>query len=150
MDGMRLSALRSLLFFRRGGEQASGAKRVARTIDYFMPREAGKDERAAMRTMPAKKPAPREWQARFNAAAKAAQRDYCNIFAFWTTCRYKPCRRTKRCEGDALACLKRGFDQVPGDVRQQAFARVIAQTPDTADSPTKTARRFSPFDFTCW
>jgi hypothetical protein len=39
---------------------------------------------------------------------------------------------------------------VPGDVRDRAFARVIAQTPATADSPTQTARRFSPFDFSCW
>jgi len=98
----------------------------------------------------AKKLTTDEWQAQFNAAAKAAQREYCNIFEFWIACRYKPCRKAKQCKGDALACLKRGFDQLPDDARNRAFARVIAQTPDTADSPTKTARQFSPFDFSCW
>jgi hypothetical protein len=57
-----------------------------------------------------KKLTPDEWQARFDTAAKVAQHEYCNIFKFWIACRYKPCRRAQRCEGDALACLKRGFD----------------------------------------
>ncbi len=98
----------------------------------------------------AKKLTPEEWQARFDAAAKAAQREYCNIFKFWIACRYKPCRRAKTCSGDALACLKRSLNRVPGEIKNRAFDRIVWETPATADAPTKTARRFSPHDFSLW
>jgi hypothetical protein len=103
-----------------------------------------------MREKTAAKLTPDEWQARFHAAAKAAQREYCDIFAFWRDCRYGPCRKAQRCSGDAIRCLKRGIGRVPYDAQYQAFGRVIAATPETADSPTKTARRFPPHDFASW
>lgn len=51
---------------------------------------------------------------------------------------------------DALACLKRNIERVPYAIGNQACDRLIAQTPEDADGPTKTARRFSPHDFACW
>ena len=38
---------------------------------------------------------PEDFQKRFDAAAKAAQREYCDIFAFWRACRLKACRRAR-------------------------------------------------------
>jgi hypothetical protein len=61
---------------------------------------------------------------REDAAARAAQREYCEIFEFWRACRLKPCRRHNACGGDALSCLQRGFTQVPGgSPRARARAR---------------------------
>ena len=93
---------------------------------------------------------PEEWQARFNAAARAAQREYCDIFAFWRDCHYGPCRKARRCSGDGQACLKRNIGRVPYADQLAAFERVVAATPATADSPTKTGRRFAPYDFATW
>jgi hypothetical protein len=94
-----------------------------------------------MSKKPDDKLAPEEWQARFNAGARQAQREYCKIFALWRTCRYKPCRRAKRCVGRARGCLKRGLDQIPYDAQYQANLRIIAATPADADRPTKSGRR---------
>lgn len=94
---------------------------------------------------------PEEWQERFNEAARAAQRAYCDMLEFWRGCEHRPCRRTKACGGDdALACLKRNIAHVPYATGNRACDRLIAQTPEDADGPTKTARRFSPHDFACW
>lgn len=84
---------------------------------------------------------PEEWQARFNAGAKQAQREYCDIFAFWRACRRKPCRRAKKCLGHARTCLKRGIDGVPYDMRDAANRRIIAATPADTDHPTRLGRR---------
>ena len=43
---------------------------------------------------------PEDFQKRFDTAAEAAQREYCDIFAFWRACRLKACRRSKACGGD--------------------------------------------------
>jgi hypothetical protein len=90
---------------------------------------------------------PEEFQKRFNAAAEAAQREYCDIFAFWRTCRLKACRRPKICRGDAQLCLKRGFPEILDEVADRAFARVIAATATDADRPTRLARQTSPQSF---
>jgi hypothetical protein len=93
---------------------------------------------------------PEDFQQRFDAAAKAAQREYCNIFAFWRACRRKACRRAKACGGDALSCLKRGFAQVPDESCERALLRVIAATAADADRPTQLARQMSPQSFYLW
>jgi hypothetical protein len=93
---------------------------------------------------------PEEFQKRFDAAARAAQREYCDIFAFWRACRLKACRRHKACGGDALSCLQRGFAQVPVEDSNRALERVIAATAADADRPTKLARRMSPQSFSLW
>jgi hypothetical protein len=93
---------------------------------------------------------PEDFQQRFDAAAQAAQREYCEIFEFWRACRRKACRRAKACGGDALSCLKRGFAQVPEEACERARARVIAATAADADRPTQLARQMSPQSFYLW
>lgn len=93
---------------------------------------------------------PEEFQKRFAAAAKAAQREYCDIFGFWRACRMKSCRRSKACGGDPLRCLKHGYAQVPDEASDRALARIIAATAANADRPTQLARRMSPQSFYLW
>ena len=93
---------------------------------------------------------PEDFQKRFDAAAQAAQREYCDIFEFWRACRLKSCRRSKACGGDPQLCLKRGYAQVPHEFSDRALARVIAATADDADRPTKLARQMSPQSFYLW
>jgi len=84
---------------------------------------------------------PEDFQKRFDAAAQAAQREYCDIFAFWHAC------RLKACGGDPQLCLKRGYAQVPNELSDRALARVIGATAADADRPTKLARQMSPQSF---
>jgi hypothetical protein len=93
----------------------------------------------------AQKFTPEEWQARFNAGAKQAQREYCTIFEFWRACRLKPCRRAQQCLGHARTCLKRGLGGVPYDDQYAANLRIIAATPPGTDQPTKSGRRSNAF-----
>ena len=93
---------------------------------------------------------PEDFQMRFDAAAQAAQREYCDIFEFWRACRLKSCRRSKACGGDPQLCLKRGYAQVPHELYDRALARVIAATAADADRPTKLARQMSPQSFYLW
>ena len=93
---------------------------------------------------------PEDFQKRFDAAAQAAQREYCDIFEFWRACRLKSCRRSKACGGDPQLCLKRGYAQVPHELSDRALARVIAATAADADRPTKLARQMSPQSFYLW
>ena len=90
------------------------------------------------------------FQQRFEAAALAAQREYCDIFGFWRLCRLKACRRAKACGGDARLCLRRGFAQVPDETSERALMRVIAATAADADRPTRLARQMSPQSFAQW
>jgi len=90
---------------------------------------------------------PEEWQARFNAAAAAAQREYCNIFALWRDCANGLCRKVRACRGDQHACLRRGICTVPYEIQHEARAHVIAATPADADIFERTARQFSPAEF---
>jgi hypothetical protein len=107
-------------------------------------------KRSRMSNKSPEKFTPEEWQARFDAAAKQAQREYCNIFEFWRACRLKPCRKTKTCGGDPHGCLKWGLKQVPEEIQDRAFDRVVWATPADADRPTKSARQFTPFSFYLW
>jgi hypothetical protein len=93
---------------------------------------------------------PEDFQKRFDAAASAVQREYCDIFAFWRGCKLEACRRAKACGGDPHVCLKRGFAQVPDDAADRALMRVTAATPVDADRPTQLARRMSPRSFFLW
>jgi hypothetical protein len=93
---------------------------------------------------------PEDFQQRFDAAALAAQREYCDIFEFWHLCRLKACRRAKACGGDAQLCLRRGFAQVADETSERALMRVIAATAADADRPTRLARQMSPQSFAQW
>jgi hypothetical protein len=84
------------------------------------------------------------WQARFDAGAEVAQRQYCDIFKFWRGCRYKACRRAKSCRGDSLLCLKRSRWSLPRDVLYQAELQVKAAIPTHLSEPERLGRCLSP------
>jgi len=91
--------------------------------------------------------APAQWQAQFDRAAAAVQRDYCDLFKFWRDCGRKGCRKARSCTGDAHACLKSGKDKVPYEARIKAQAAIVAATPPGAGAAERAARRFHPSDF---
>ena len=85
-----------------------------------------------------------EYQARYDAAAEVAQRQYCDIFKFWRGCRYKPCRRAKTCRGDSSLCLNAAGGDVPRDVLCQAELQVKAAIPAHLTEPERAGRCLSP------
>jgi hypothetical protein len=93
---------------------------------------------------------PEQYQARFDAGARAAQHEYCDIFALWRECRYKPCGRAKACRGRALACLRRGIARVPDEIQDAAQRAIVAATPPEADAPTRLGRNSSAFSLTAY
>jgi hypothetical protein len=78
-----------------------------------------------------------EYQARYDAAAKVARRQYCDIFKFWRGCHYEPCRRAKTCRGDPSQCLQRGRWSLPPDVLYQAELQVRAAVPAHLTGPER-------------
>ena len=84
-----------------------------------------------------------EYQARRNAAAEVARRQYCDIFKFWRGCRYKPCRRAKTCRGDPSHCLQRGRWSLSPDVLSQAELQVRAAVPAHLTGPERAGRMVS-------
>ena len=84
-----------------------------------------------------------QWQARRNAAAEVARRQYCDIFKFWRGCRYKPCRRAKTCRGDPSHCLQRGRWSLSPDVLCQAELQVRAAVPAHLTGPERAGRMVS-------
>jgi hypothetical protein len=122
----------------RCGRAKLGRIRAARTNFFSLPLLGRMNEDRVMETT---KFTPDEWQMRFDAGARQAQREYCNIFEFWRACRRKRCRRAKTCGGHARICLTRGLGRVPYEAQYQANLRIIAATPTDADRPTKSGRR---------
>jgi hypothetical protein len=86
----------------------------------------------------------KEYQARYDAAAEVAQRQYCDIFKFWRGCRYKPCRRAKTCRGDSSHCLQRGRWSLPPEVLYRAELQVRAAVPAHLTGPERSGRMMSP------
>ena len=84
-----------------------------------------------------------QYQARYDAAAEVAQRQYCDIFKFWRGCRYKPCRRAKTCRGDSSHCLQRGRRSLSPDVLCQAELQVRAAVPADLTGPERSGRMMS-------
>jgi hypothetical protein len=84
-----------------------------------------------------------EYQARYDAAAAVARRQYCDIFKFWRGCRFKPCRRAKTCRGDPSHCLQRGRWNLPPDVLYQAELQVRAAVPAHLTGPERSGRMVS-------
>jgi hypothetical protein len=76
--------------------------------------------------------APKEWQARHDAACTIVARKYCEMFKFWHDCRYKPCRSARRCVGDARDCLDQRWFSVPYDVSVAAHSQMSAETSPNA------------------
>ena len=65
-------------------------------------------------------------KAELDAAHLATCRLYCDAFGFWRSCAGKPCRRHRRCAGDARFCLGARFWTVSQPQRRRAQAAVIA------------------------
>ena len=59
----------------------------------------------------------------------ATWRLYCEVFSLFRSCRFKPCRRHRRCCGEPAACLMRGLPAVPPAARDAAAKAVIAGGP---------------------
>src|ERR1700749_2751304 len=79
----------------------------------------------------------------FRAACAIVARKYCDWFAFWRDCRYKPCRSARRCIGDESVCLKR-LSSVPYEARVVAQRRIPAEVPPKADRWLRLAHRWAP------
>jgi hypothetical protein len=94
---------------------------------------------------------PREYQRRYNAARAAAQRLYCDAFGFWRACACAPCRRAKRCCGNAGNCLAHGVARVPPSRRNRAYAWVMAGGPRRipATTPMERMLRGYPLSSLC-
>jgi hypothetical protein len=85
-----------------------------------------------------KKPTAKDFQKRrtFEQGRKLADdahvatwRLYCEVFRFWQSCRFKPCRRHRRCCGEPAGCLMRGLPSVTPAARVTAEKKVIAGGP---------------------
>ena len=86
----------------------------------------------------------REWQRRHDAACAIVARKYCDMFAFWRDCRYKPCRAARRCVGDQGACLQARCFSVPYDEGVAAHERMIADVPPGADPMLRSVHHYPP------
>jgi hypothetical protein len=85
-----------------------------------------------------------KYVARFEAEAAKLARHYCGVFGFWRDCQFKPCRRARRCIGDAPACLKEREHEIARGHQWQARQQVLASTPANAGPPERTAREILP------
>ena len=102
---------------------------------------------AALSKKPAKALTLERYHARFNAEKAALQRHYCNVFKFWRSCRFKPCRKARVCRGDQNACLQRGEKSIPRKLQWQARQQILRTTPANAGPPERMAREFLPMGF---
>ncbi len=88
---------------------------------------------------------PREYETRYRAEVKALRRHYCSVFAFWTWCGHKPCRKARVCTGDALACLKRHGLELSNTEQFNARQKVLEATPRNIGAPERAARQTMPW-----
>jgi hypothetical protein len=86
----------------------------------------------------------RDYESRYRAEEKMLRRRYCTLFAFWTSCRFKPCRKARACAGDALSCLERNAGSVPRERQFAARQRVLEATPANIGAPERLARQAMP------
>jgi hypothetical protein len=87
---------------------------------------------------------PERYAARFHAEKAALQRHYCTVFKFWRMCAFKPCRKARRCSGDAQVCLKRRVQEIAREAQWHARQHILAATPAAAGPPERTARECLP------
>jgi hypothetical protein len=76
-----------------------------------------------------KRPSPKQYQARYNAALKATQRLYCEVLELWRSCKKPRCRRHQDCAGEPQPCLRRVYFDLPSDRHDELEAQVIAGGP---------------------
>jgi hypothetical protein len=90
-----------------------------------------------------------KYAARFAAEKARQQKRYCEAFALWRDCDHKQCKRTRRCGGDADACLAKAVarDRMPRRVAWQARQDILRATPANIGAPERAARQCMPLDF---
>lgn len=83
-------------------------------------------------------PLPKDFHKRHNVAEQtrivdgafaATARLYCDVFALWGGCSKDPCRRHRRCAGEAFDCLRRRVARIPPEQQGAAMNDVIAGGP---------------------
>jgi hypothetical protein len=90
-----------------------------------------------------------KYATRFGAEKARQQRRYCDAFRLWRSCDFAPCLRSRRCRGDADACLAKAvaLDRVPHREQSRARQTVLAATPRNIGAPERAARQCMPLDF---
>jgi len=89
-------------------------------------------------------------EARREAAFAAIRALYAEVLPLWRSCARGYCRRHKICAGEARACVKRTWPQLPQETRAAAFDSVKTGGPRRV--PPRTGielqlRRFPPSNF---
>jgi hypothetical protein len=95
-----------------------------------------------------KKLTTERYVARFEAEKASLARHYCNVFKFWRTCPFKPCRKARLCSGDQNACLRRREKEISRHVQWEARRQIQVSTPPQAGPPERMAREFLPGNLT--
>ena len=86
---------------------------------------------------------------RFIAEVKKLQRAYCDLFKMWRDCRYKLCRRYRRCRGDAGPCLMHAAESMPRQQQWDARQQMIAALPQNAPRVERIARQMTRVNCAC-
>ncbi len=93
---------------------------------------------------------PMEEEAQRDAAYTAIRLLYRECLPLWTVCARAPCRRHRRCCGEARACLARGWTLMPEALQQAAWAAVECGGPrrlPPASAIEQDLRHFPPSNF---
>ena len=98
------------------------------------------------KTAAKEKPARADYAARFAAESALQEKQYCEAFDLWRSCRRKLCRRSAMCHGDVHACLAAALDRIPQSVQWRARQDVLAGTPANIGGPERAARQCMPRD----
>ena len=90
-----------------------------------------------------------KYATRFVAEKARQQRRYCDAFALWRHCHFGPCLRSRRCRGDADACLAKAvaLDRVPHREQWRTRQDILAAMPRNIGAPERAARQCMPIDF---
>ena len=90
-----------------------------------------------------------KYATRFGAEKARQQRRYCDAFALWRSCHFGPCLRSRRCRGDADACLAKAvaLDRVPHREQWRTRQDILAAMPRNIGAPERAARQCMPIDF---
>ncbi len=98
---------------------------------------------------PATMAAELKYATRFGAEKARQQRRYCDAFALWRSCQFGPCLRSRRCRGDADACLAKAvaLDRVPHREQWRTRQDILTTTPRNIGAPERAARQCMPLDF---
>ena len=130
-----------------------GERRLADTAAFVVRRIAARRKDRALTEKPNRKRTlddyltREEFRTRFEAEKTNVQRHYCNLFGFWRSCRFKPCRRAHACKCDANACLKLSVAGVTRERQFEARRQLLEATPRNLGAPERAAREIMAGSF---